>query len=380
MFPFRTYSPFRHLPSVFVKNRVVQLTLFLTRKCNARCRFCFYLSGQREATAESELSLHEIEKVSASLDSLLWLAFSGGEPFLRPDFVEIAEVFYKRNRPCIILIPTNGLLSDVVLKNTEEILKRCKKSTVAVKLSLDGPEELHDRLRGVPGAFGRTMETFRRLRGLLDSYPNFELGINSVLCSENQERMEDLISFVGNLEGVRAHTVSLIRGDVAEKQLKKVKPEVYATISERLAQDLRSRAAGRYRFSGAGLKAAQDILQRKLIHKTLVEQRRQIPCMAGRLSLVVTETGDAFPCESFNRKMGNVREYGCDVRKLLESKEAQKAAHSAGQSGCYCTHECAMMMNILFNPGLYPALMKKYAEILFAGAFNPVRDIASEGQ
>ena len=46
----------------------------------------------------------------ASLGQLLWLAFSGGETFLRDDLVEIADVFYKNNRPAIILLPTNGLL------------------------------------------------------------------------------------------------------------------------------------------------------------------------------------------------------------------------------------------------------------------------------
>jgi radical SAM protein with 4Fe4S-binding SPASM domain len=341
----------------------VQLTLFLTRKCNARCRFCFYLPAERTVTPEPELSLAEIEKISRSLGDLLWLAFSGGEPFLRQDLVEIAEVFYRRNRPCIILIPTNGLLSDVIVQNTEEILKRCPRSTVAVKLSLDGPADVHNRLRGVPGAFGKTMETFKRLRELAGRYSNFELGINSVLCSENQDRMDELMSTVNKLEGVRAHTVSLIRGEVAEGQLKKVAPAVYARICERLARDLRNRTAGRYRFSGAGLKAAQDILQRRLIHRTLVEQKRQIPCFAGTLALVLTETGDAYPCESFTMNMGNIREYGGDVKKLLESEGAQKVMRSVRQSGCYCTHECNTMMNILFNPRLYPGLIAEYLRL-----------------
>lgn len=373
----RTYSPFRHLSSAFVNTRPIQLTLFLTRKCNARCRFCFYLSpesinhrgreenrtGKNSGEQRSELSFPEIEKVSGSLGNLLWLAISGGEPFLRQDLVDIAGMFYKRNRPCIILIPTNGLLPDVIVKNTEEILRQCKKSTIAVKLSLDGPMEINDRLRGVPGAFNRTMETFRRLRELLGRYPNFELGINSVLCSENKDRMDELITSVRQLKGVRAHTVSLIRGDVSDGGLKKVAPEVYARIGERLAQELRNRTTGRYGFSGAGLKAAQDILQRKLIHKTLTGQRRQIPCFAGDLGLVLTETGDCYPCESFNIRMGNVRDYGCDVEKLLKSEQAGKAVNSVRQSACYCTHECNMMMNILFNPALYPALLKEYLRI-----------------
>ena len=266
----------------------------------------------------------EIGKISASLGNLLWLAFSGGEPFLRQDLVEIAEVFYKRNRPCIILIPTNGLLPDVIVKNTEEILKRCRKSTIAVKLSLDGPLEVHDRsarrARRIQQDHG-DLQAFARVARPL---PELRTGhqFRSLQREPGQDGRTD--RFGQQLEGVRAHTVSLIRGEVAEARLKKVAPEVYARIGERLAQDLRSRAAGRYRFSGAGLKAAQDILQRRLIHRTLVGKKRQIPCFAGRLSLVLTETGDVIPASRSMMKMGNVRDYGCDVKKLLESERGEK--------------------------------------------------------
>jgi radical SAM protein with 4Fe4S-binding SPASM domain len=371
----RAYSPFRHLPAVFSKHRPIQLTLFLTRRCNARCKFCFYLTGESGSRREpgeiekgsgengSEMSLAEIEQLSSSLGSLLWLAFSGGEPFLREDLTEISRVFYKRNRPSIILIPTNGLLPELIRAKTAEILEQCRKSTVVVKLSLDGPEEVHDRLRGVPGAYRKTMETYRLLRRLLDVHPNFELGINSVFCRENQGHMDDLIASIRTMPGVRTHTVSLIRGKVAEGDLKNVDPEAYARAAECLARDMRHRSGNRYRFSGSGLKAAQDILQRRLIHRTVTEQARQIPCYAGRLTLVVTEDGDCYPCESFAANMGNLREFGCDLKKLLKTKKAYQALHSIQQANCHCTHECYMMMNILFNPALYPALIKEYLRI-----------------
>jgi MoaA/NifB/PqqE/SkfB family radical SAM enzyme len=365
------YSPFRHIGSVIVKNRPIQLTFFLTRKCNARCPFCFYRSsegaGKREKGGpgenehdRSELTLAETEKVSASLGSLLWLAFSGGEPFLREDLVGIARVFYKQNKPSIILLPTNGLLPDRIYDMTEAILKSCPKSTVVVKLSLDGPEETHDSLRGVPGAYQKVLKTSERLAALSGRYRNFELGVNTVFCSRNQHNMDELLTSVRQLDGVRVHTVSLIRGDVAEEQLKEVDPDAYAKVGERLARDLRCRAAGKYRFSGAGLKAAQDVLQRRLIHRTAVEKKRQTPCFAGSLGLVLTETGHCYPCEAFSNRMGNVRDFNCNVTNLLESREASAALQDVRRSGCYCTHECAMMMNILFNPRLYPALIAEY--------------------
>ena len=348
--------------SVFWKHDPIQFTLFLTRKCNARCPFCFYLSRKNDAPT-AELTLGEIRKVSASLGRLLWLAFSGGEVFLREDLVEIAATFYQKNKPAIILLPTNGLLPNTIQEQTEAILKHCRKSTVAIKLSLDGPEEVHNRLRGVPGAFHKTLETYEKLRPLLDRYRNFELGINTVFCSANQGCMDELITFVRGLEGIRTHTVSLVRGDVADEGLKHVDMNAYRRTIETLESNLKAHPFARYRFRGGRLKAAQDILQRRLIHDTMQKKRRLVPCYAGRLTLVLTEAGDLYPCESFARKMGNVRDGDYDVKKLVTGSEARKALHAVQHSGCYCTHECYMMMNILFNPAQYPSLLREYARL-----------------
>ena len=357
------YSPFRHLGSAFFIRRPIQLTFFLTASCNARCSFCFYLSRPKPAAKPPELTVTEIEKVSASLGKLLWLAFSGGEIFLRRDVEQVAAIFYKHNQPAIILLPTNGLLTETILAKTELILQNCPKSTIVVKLSLDGLEALHDSLRGVPGAFQKTMNTYQALSPLLGRYPNLELGINSVFCLANQDKMDELIDFVAGLDQIRTHTVSLIRGEVIDGQLKEVDMAKYYKAVERLAANLRNKLSDTYHFKGARLKAAQDILQRRLIHETVRQQRRLIPCYAGRLNLVLTETGGLYPCESFDMPFGNVRESGCDVGRLLKSGPAQKILTAIKNNKCYCTHECYFMTNILFNPALYPALLKEYRRL-----------------
>ncbi len=356
------YSPFRHIGSIFWKRSPIQLTFFLTRRCNARCPFCFYLSGDNGPDGR-ELSLEEIEKISSSLGRLLWLAFSGGEIFLRDDLTEIARLFYERNRPAVILLPTNGLLPDLIGEKTEAILRNCPRSTIVVKLSLEGTEELHDSIRGVRGGFRKTMETYRVIGGLLDSYGNLELGVNTVFCSRNQESMDEIIGFVNTLEKVKTHTVSLIRGDVSDEGLKDVDAGRYRDTITRMESNLKKRLASIYRFRGSRLKAAQDILQRRLIHETMLRKRRLIPCYAGRLNLVLTESGDLYPCESFTMRMGNVRDHGCNVTRLLRSEEAVRVIRSVRKGGCYCTHECYFMTNILFNPSMYPALLREYLQL-----------------
>lgn len=362
------YSLLRHAGSILWKRRPIQLTFFVTRKCNARCPFCFYLQGTEIAEANAdvdadELSLEEIRKISRSLGPLLWLAFSGGEIFLRKDLVEISQVFYRQNRPAIMLYPTNGLLPELIYQRTAQILRDCPNSVVVVKISLDGVNAAHDALRRTPGGFDKALQTYHRLAGLLAGHPNFELGINTVFCSGNQDQMDEIIEFVQGLEHIRTHTISLVRGELADAGYKAVDQEKYQRAVAKLAANLHSRAAPIYRFRGGRLKAAQDIVQRRLIHRTLVEQRRLIPCYAGRLNLVLSETGEVYPCETRSESFGNVRAHGYDLRSVLRTDAARATLGSIGRGECHCTHECYFITNILFNPGMYPALAREYLSL-----------------
>lgn len=353
------HSPFRHIGSVFWKSNPIQLTFFLTRECNSRCAHCFYLSGDRSKKGQRELSMSEIDKLSSSIGKLLWLAFSGGEIFLKDNLVEVTRLFYEKNKPAFILLPTNGSLSETVLEKTEEIVKSCPKSVVTLKLSIDGAEELHDTLRGVKGSYKKVRETYEALRPLLDKYDNFELGVNTVFCSKNQSNMDEIIESVKTMKSVKTHTVSMIRGDVVDEELKNIDIDKYLETIETLEAGIKNGDSGRYSFRGGAFKAAQDIVSRRLINDTFRQGQRAAECFAGRLTLVLTETGDLFPCESFSMRIGNVREWDYDIKKMLKSDRSREILASIKSKECCCTHECYFMMNILFNPLMYPSLLKE---------------------
>ncbi len=358
------YSPFKYVRDIIWKGRPIHLTFFVTKRCNSRCPFCFYLRSENgPADSRPELSVAEIEKISSSLGPLLWLAFSGGEIFLREDLVEIAKVFYRNNKPSIMLFPTNGLMPGVIRDRIEAVLTSCPKSVVALKLSIDGLGEAHDEIRNVPGSFDKTMETYRAVAGMLEKHPNFELGVNTVFCFQNQDSMDKIIDYVRGLAYIKTHTISLIRGNLADRRFANVDTEKYLNAVQKLEQNLKSGLSPVYRFRGAGIKAAQDILQRKIIHQTLQEKRRIIPCFAGRLNLVLNEAGEVFPCELLTASFGNVRDFGYDMRRVMASKTSGTVVESIRRDGCYCTHECYLMTNILFNPLMYPPLMKEYLQL-----------------
>jgi radical SAM protein with 4Fe4S-binding SPASM domain len=312
---------------------------------------------------EPELSLEAIRRFASSLGPMLWILFGGGETFLRSDLEEISEIFYKHCKPSIVTYTTNGFLTETIREKMENILKAMPQSVVVVKLSLDGIGADHDDLRRKIGSFDKVMKTFQLLGDLSDAYPNLELGFNTVFCSANQYRMLPLITFVQQLKKARTHTISMVRGELIHGEFNQVDLNQYKKTIHFLEASIRSKRSKIHRFTGARLKAAQDILQRRLIYRTLVEKRRILDCFAGKLNLVLTETGDVYPCELSSHGFGNIREHGFDLKQLLRSPRANHVLRDLQRSACHCSHECYFITNILFNPRTYPELLRSYLEI-----------------
>jgi MoaA/NifB/PqqE/SkfB family radical SAM enzyme len=359
------HTALRHTRALFLKKRPVHLTFFVTRRCNARCPFCFYAERRDAEGGAPELSLDEIRRVAGSMDELLWVLFSGGEVFLREDLVEVSGVFHDTNRARFLTYPTNGLLPEVIAERTEELLRRCPESVVVVKLSLDGVGAAHDRLRQVPGGFERVLRAHERLAALARRHPRLEVGVNTLYCPENQGQMEGIIDFVRGLDGVRSHTLTMIRPAARGGTCAGVDLAQYERAGRRLE---RCRAGRFHRFAGARLKAAQDRVQRRLVHRTLSEGRRLVPCYAGRLNLVLSETGALYPCEGrWDGSFGNVREADYDVGALLRSERARRIRDDIAGGGCWCSRECNLLTNILFNPAMHPGLLREWARLGLEG-------------
>jgi len=139
---------------------------FVTENCNAFCKHC--LLGQRTERVTDELTIDEIEKVSASMGDMLFFTPTGGEPFLRRDLPEIVKIFHINNHALNVGIPTNGSLTARVLRSVKTMLDENPDLDLHIDVSIDGLPELHDEIRGVPGLFNRAIETYQQLR---EPYP-----------------------------------------------------------------------------------------------------------------------------------------------------------------------------------------------------------------
>jgi len=97
-----------HLPKVInKKNQLPSYFIFYpTSRCNLSCSHCFYHDSLNKKF--NELSIEEINKFTKTMDPLLHLIITGGEPYLREDIDEIVKIFYENTKVPIISIPSNG--------------------------------------------------------------------------------------------------------------------------------------------------------------------------------------------------------------------------------------------------------------------------------
>lgn len=343
------------IPYLWKKENTLPIHLIFetTSICNSRCVTCF--NWKKTDAEQTQLSLENIKKLLNSFDhQLLWLSFTGGECFLRKDLPELFELFIKKTNPAFFSIPTNGLLPDHIKKTTEKMLRLYKKPFI-LTVSLDGLEEMHDKIRGVKGNFGKALETYSKLKELKQKYPNLHLGVNTVLNSLNQNQLKDIIKFVRKLNP-ESHTIELMRGCSRDSNIEAPSLEFYETNKDLIKKAMKEKSYYSFSLSSLLLKAAK-VYYHDLACEILKQGKQLIPCFAGRLSAVIDCKGNVYPCELY-KKIGNLHDENFNFKELWFSESASKIRAEIKNKGCYCAHSCFQFVNILFNPKLYPKLLR----------------------
>jgi len=138
------------------------LIFFVTGRCNSRCRHCFY--WRNLGAIHEGLTLEAIETISRTMPTFSTLLLSGGEPTLRSDLPQIVEIFRRKNQIQSVSVPTNGLRFDSIATIARQISELDADLLVTFNVSIDGFSEVHDHIRGVPGAYDSAMKTLHALR------------------------------------------------------------------------------------------------------------------------------------------------------------------------------------------------------------------------
>ena len=152
----------------------------ITKRCNLKCVHCY--AGANDDRPSGEMSVDELMRIIDDLAEFGCpvVLFSGGEPLLHPDIVRLAG--HAVNTGMRAVISTNGTLITPELAGE---LATVGLSYIGV--SLDGGCDTHDRFRGVPGSFNRTLLGLRNARE-----QGIKTGLRFTITKRNVEEIPDV--------------------------------------------------------------------------------------------------------------------------------------------------------------------------------------------
>lgn len=241
----------------------------LTYRCNHSCRHCYIVNNK-----EKELTFKEITSILDQLVEIgtFYLCFTGGEIFIRKDFLDIA--WYAKEKGFFLILLTNGTLI-----RDKEIDELKKLRPLGIEISLLGARpKTHDFITNTPGSFKRAVSTIKKL---------LEQGVTvttkTTLVKKNIKEYKDIKSLAQTL-GVHAKTGTEIIPRIDGKR----DPQKYRISWEDRLNYL-------YPDEPAGCPLGDT------------DKHRGLTCKAGKAVASISPYGDVQPCILMPIRLGNLK-------------------------------------------------------------------------
>jgi Fe-coproporphyrin III synthase len=147
------------------------LVLDVYSRCNCRCMMCDI--WKRDAARA--LTFEDLSRQFPAIERLgvQWVVLTGGEPLMHPDLFRLCDAL--RSRGIRITLLTTGLLLE---RYAEQVTAKIDD----VIISLDGPREIHNSIRGVKNAFDLLASGIRAIR---KHHPSFSIAARSTVQRAN---------------------------------------------------------------------------------------------------------------------------------------------------------------------------------------------------
>ena len=336
----------------------INLTFSVTNICQSRCKTCniWEIYKNNPDKRAEELSLNEIEKIFQSMGHIYIFNVSGGEPFLRPDFVEIVELACLYLKPGIIHIPTNAIAEKKIITQTKKIIQFLKNNYpsthLTIKPSLDHIDERHDDIRGVPGNFDKVISLFESLKLLKPEFPNLHVELGTVISRWNVNNIEEIAAFITKLEP------ESYRNEIAEQRSEMLNTENHITPNAEeykraidfFVSQIKSNMKNKIFFHR--ITNAFRLEYYNLAIRILNKRKQVIPCYAGISNAHMTPYGDIWACCTlgYDKSMGNLRKHNYDFSNLWNSRQAKEIRKYIHDKNCFCPMANQMYSNILLHP------------------------------
>lgn len=329
-------------------------TYLVCYRCNARCGMC----DSWRIKPGAELTPDEVTIVFEKIGRLDVVRLTGGEPFLREDFLQVASAVLRASRPFVVHITTNGSFPDRIVEFVERFEAPGR---LRFMVSFDGLETEHNASRGAEVEFETAIEAVRRLAALRDRY-GIEVSANHTVISpqsllDNDGLRARLAEWNVDVHSVLAYADSAmygakLRGKRAEHLIvptgyplhpKLAGADVIGFVEREL-----SRTAD---FDNLMLRWGKRYYLRGLLARLRGEEgaRPRPPCVALRSHIRLLPDGGVPVCQFNTERVGNLLTQSFEEVWHGPAAQPQRAWVDACP-GCWA--ECEVMPNAIFTGDL----------------------------
>ena len=177
----------------------------LTDACNLSCRHCLFAASPAKTRSLDPALLQSAVNQALDLGCRLF-SFTGGEPFLYPDFLPFLRKLLQ-NREVHVAVLTNGMLLQQFLKELADL------DRLHLQVSVDGLEESHDSLRG-RGSYRKLMHNLAAMKEA-----GIPVTISVAVSSGNVEDLPQLVDVAAEMGAASIHLLyHFIRGKGSQEQ------------------------------------------------------------------------------------------------------------------------------------------------------------------
>jgi MoaA/NifB/PqqE/SkfB family radical SAM enzyme len=319
-----------------------KVTLVATYHCNFRCEMCSI--WQKKSVGE--MTPAEVAEFFSRFPQFSWVHLTGGELFMRRDLEELVDAILDADRSLYLLnFPTTGWFGDRTVALVDQILRR-RVGRLMTTISIDGPPELHDEMRGLSGSWDRAIEALRRLRA--KKRRNFQVVAGMTLVAKNASAVEDTIAAIRReVPGFERTDLHLNIGHESTH---------YFANGGALAVDARRAVA-------AAIDAHRTQTRRRAHPVRFLEDRYQafvgeyyrrhrspLPCTALSSSCFIDPYWNVYPCSIWDRPLGSLRDHRFDLAGIWNSPPTSEARQNVRAGSCpHCWTPCEAYPTILGN-------------------------------
>ncbi|MCX5700987.1 MAG: radical SAM protein [Candidatus Omnitrophica bacterium] len=259
----------------------------LTKRCNLRCKYCGSWLKQDDEIGPSQ-ALELIRSLYAMGTRVI--RFTGGEPLLREDLPRLVN--HCSDLGISVGIASNGILFPGMANEFKRL--------AAVSFSLDGPEDIHDFIRG-KGSHKQVMQAIDAAKE-----KNIYTTISVTLNSRNLFSLDYILGLARELR-VQTFFQPALKTMLYSEEINPFKPDI---TQFRQAMEVLIREKRKNKFIGNSLAS--------LKHMRCWPDKTAINCVAGKIICRIGSNGQMYPCPRAKVEKGELNVLKKSAKECFE--------------------------------------------------------------